>query len=109
MLAEAKLTAYEQAAYTQGVEYEWDPEKERYNRQKHGVSFGEASTVFSDPLAVTVLDEDHSIGELRFRTIGSTATNRIVVVAHTDREDRVRIITARDATVRERRNYEQQT
>jgi uncharacterized protein len=52
------------------VEYEWDPEKDRSNREKHGVSFTEASTVFLDPLAITVLDERHSIGEFRFRTIG---------------------------------------
>jgi len=89
------------------VEYEWDPEKDRINREKHGVSFAEAATVFLDPLQVTVLDERYLIEELRFRTIGFTATNRLVVVAHTDREERVRIINAREATPRERRQYEQ--
>jgi uncharacterized DUF497 family protein len=91
------------------VEYEWDPDKDRINREKHGVSFAEASKVFSDPLHVTVLDERHSIEEHRFRTIGYTHRNRLIVVAHTDREERIRIITAREATPRERRHYEQQT
>jgi uncharacterized DUF497 family protein len=89
------------------VEFEWDPEKDRINIEKHGVSFGEAATVFVDPLHITVLDERHSIEEYRFRTIGYTTTNRLVVVAHADREDRTRIITARDATPLERRQYEQ--
>ena len=91
------------------VEYEWDPEKDRINREKHDISFAEASTVFLDPLQITVHDERHSIGELRVRTIGYTTTNRLVVVAHTHREDRLRIITAREATPRERRQYEQTT
>lgn len=78
------------------------PGERSNNREKHGVSFLEASTVFLDPLQVTVLDERHSIGEFRFRTIGTTTTNRLVIVAHTDREDRIRIITAREATPRER-------
>ena len=91
------------------MEYEWDPEKDRTNQAKHGVSFAEASTVFLDPLQVTVVDERHSIGEFRFRTIGYTVTNRLVIVAHTDRDDRVRIITAREASARERRQYEQET
>jgi uncharacterized DUF497 family protein len=95
--------------YTRAVEYEWDPEKDRVNREKHGISFAEASTVFLDPLAATVVDERHSIEELRFRTVGYTATERLVLVAHTDRDDRIRIISARDATPRERRQYEQQT
>lgn len=91
------------------MEYEWDTEKDRINVQKHGVSFAEAATVFLDSLHVTVFDERHSIGEFRFRTIGYAATNRLVVVAHTDREDRIRIITAREATLRERRQYERTT
>jgi uncharacterized protein len=89
------------------VEYEWDPEKDRINREKHGVSFAEASTVFLDTLQVTVPDERHSIEELRFRTIGYTAMNRLIIVAHSDRAERIRIITAREATPRERRQYEQ--
>jgi hypothetical protein len=91
------------------VDYEWDPEKDRINRLKHNVSFSEASTAFLDPLHITVPDADHSIGEHRFRTIGFTGSSRLVVVAHTDRDDRIRIITAREATSKERRQYEQET
>lgn len=89
------------------MEYEWDPAKDRSNREKHGVSFAEASTVFLDELQITVPDERFALDEFRFRTIGYTATNRLVVVAHTDRSDRIRIIMAREATPRERRQYEQ--
>ena len=95
--------------YTRAVEYESDPEKDRTNREKHGISFAEASTVFLDRLAATVSDERHSIEEFRFRTIGYTTSQRLVIVAHTDRDDRIRIISAREATPRERREYEQQT
>ena len=90
------------------VEYEWDPDKDRINREKHGVSFAEASTVFLDPLAATVRDDRHSIAEFRFRTTGYTAAHRLIIVAHADRHDRIRIITAREVTARERRLYEQQ-
>ena len=93
--------------YTARAEYEWDPEKDRINRQKHGVPFAEASTVFLDPLHVTVLDDRHSVEEVRFRTIGYTNAHRLIVVAHTDRTERIRIINAREATARERRHYEQ--
>jgi uncharacterized DUF497 family protein len=91
------------------VEYEWDPNKDRINREKHGVSFAEASTVFLDPLHTTVPDDRYSLDEHRFRTVGSTKAKRCVVVAHTDREERTRIIMAREATPRERRQYEQAT
>ena len=91
------------------VEYEWDPEKDLANRKKHGISFAEASTVFLDPLAATVPDDRYSVEEFRFRTTGYTATERLVIVAHTDRGDRIRIITAREAKPKERRQYEQQT
>ena len=90
------------------VEYEWDPEKDRKNQANHGVSFMEACTVFLDPLAATVDDPRHSLDEFRYLTTGYTLANRLVVVAHTDRGERIRIITAREATPRERRNYEQE-
>ena len=86
--------------YTHAPEYEWDPEKDRVNREKHGFSFAEASTVFLDPLAATVIDERHSLEEFRFRTVGYTATERLVLVAHADREDQIRIISDRDASPR---------
>jgi len=90
------------------VEFEWDSEKDRTNREKHGVSFTEAMTVFSDPLARTVPDPRHSFGEFRYLTTGYTSTQRLVLVAHTDRAGRIRIITARNALAKERRFYEQQ-
>jgi uncharacterized DUF497 family protein len=90
------------------VDYEWDPEKDRTNQQKHGVSFAEASTVFLDPLAATVEDPRYSVGEYRYLTTGYTLSDRLVTVAHTDRGERIRIITAREVTPRERRQYEQQ-
>jgi uncharacterized DUF497 family protein len=89
------------------VEYEWDPEKDRINRRLHGVSFAEASTVFLDPLAATVPDNRFAVEEFRFRTTGYTVTNRLIIVAHTDRGDRIRIISAREVKTRERRQYEQ--
>ena len=90
------------------MEYEWDPEKDSINQHLHGVSFPEASTVFLDPLAATVPDERFAVDEFRFRTTGYTLTNRLVIVAHTDRGDRIRIISAREVTARERRQYEQE-
>jgi uncharacterized DUF497 family protein len=90
------------------IEFEWDPEKDRINQEKHRVSFAEASTVFSDPLHRTVSDPRHSIGEFRYLTTGYTSRHRLVMVAHTDRNERIRIITAREALPKERRFYEQQ-
>jgi uncharacterized DUF497 family protein len=89
------------------VEYEWDPEKDLINQALHGVSFAEASTVFLDPLAATVPDERFSLEESRYKTTGYTMANRLIIVAHTDRSDRIRIISAREVTARERRQYEQ--
>jgi len=88
------------------VEFEWDPEKDRANQKKHGVSFSEASTVFGDPFHRTFADPRHSIGEFRFLTTGYTSAGRLVILAHADRGDRVRIITARAAIANERRSYE---
>ena len=68
------------------MEYEWDAQKDRMNIEKHGVSFTDASTIFLDPLHVTVPDDRHSVHELRFRTIGYIADNRLIVVAHTEEE-----------------------
>jgi uncharacterized protein len=88
------------------MEFEWDPEKDRRNRAKHGVSFVEASTALADTLSITRPDPAHSIGEYRFLTLGYTNSGRLVVVAHADREERIRIISGRLATAAERRNYE---
>jgi uncharacterized protein len=88
------------------VKFEWDPKKAEHNVKKHGVTFEEAATVFGDPLAATVPDPRHSVEENRFVTMGQSAENRLVVVAHIDRSEQVRIISARLATRRERRKYE---
>ncbi|MGH8477604.1 MAG: BrnT family toxin [Methylococcales bacterium] len=84
----------------------WDPIKAETNEQKHGISFDEAATVFGDPLAGTFPDIEHSIGEMRLITVGLSAMGRLLVVAHTDGEDIIRIISARPATSHERKAYE---
>jgi uncharacterized DUF497 family protein len=91
------------------VEFEWDPDKERSNIERHGVDFTEAATVFGDPLELTISDPDHSVGEFRFLSTGHSALNRILVVSYTEREDRIRIISARTASPKEWRQYESGT
>ena len=89
------------------MEFEWDSDKAAANLEKHEVEFSEAATVFGDPLAVTFFDPDHSDDEERFLTFGESAQGRLLVVSHADRDDRIRIISARKATRRERRIYEE--
>jgi len=89
------------------LEFEWDEDKAKRNRNKHGVSFEEASSVFGDPLALTIPDPLHSEEEDRFITLGESHSRRLLVVASTDRGNRVRIISARVATRRERKDYEE--
>ncbi len=88
------------------MEFEWDPDKADRNLGKHGVSFHEAATVFDDPLAMTYFDPDHSEAEERFLTFGHSSNGRLLVVSHTDREDRTRLISARPANRKERQAYE---
>ena len=88
------------------MEFEWDPEKAEENLRSHGVAFTEAQTVFGDPLEVTIPDPDHSDGELRFLSLGRSEADRLLVVSYTERGSRVRVISAREATPRERRDYE---
>ena len=88
------------------MEFEWDPEKAVRNLRKRRVSFPEASTAFEDPFSVTIPDPDHSDDETRFVMLGMTFRGRLVVVVHTDRGDAVRLISARLATRRERREHE---
>jgi uncharacterized DUF497 family protein len=83
---------------------EWDPKKAKANARKHGVSFADAATVLSDDFAITIEDSRHS--EQRFVTIGSDALGRVLVVVYTYREDKIRLISARDATPTERTRYE---
>ena len=89
------------------IEFESDPAKARGNVRKHGVSFEEAATVFGDPLSVTIRDPLHSTDEQRFIIEGCSRQGRIIVVVHVDRGHRIRIISARLATRRERRKYEE--
>lgn len=89
------------------MQFEWDPRKDKQNLYKHGVSFQEASSVFYDTLAVTGADPDHSEGEERLITFGTSSSGRLLVVAHTERGDAIRIISARVATQHERHIYEE--
>ena len=88
------------------MEFEWDPRKARINLRKHGVSFTEAGTIFGDELAITVSDPDHSNNEDRYITIGWSDRRRLLIVSHTDRGDRIRIISARELTKAEQKEYE---
>lgn len=90
-----------------GLLFEWDEGKSRKNLRKHGVSFDEASTIFGDPLSVTIGDPRHSIREPRWITLGHSAKSRLLAVVHTDRGGRIRIISARVATRYERETYEE--
>ncbi len=89
------------------MEFEWDPEKAAVNARKHGVTFQEAATVFGDPLAITFGDPDHSTNENRYITFGLSLGKRLLVVSHTDRKDRTRIVSARPMGRREKRIYEE--
>ena len=88
------------------MELEWDPGKAADNLRKHGVGFVEASTIFADPLEVTIPDPEHSEGETRFLSLGLSTDARLLVVAYTEREGTIRIIHARAAASKERRTYE---
>lgn len=88
------------------MDFEWDEGKAALNIKKHQVAFEEAATVFADPLSMTVPDSDHSIEEDRLITMGTSNRGRVLIVSSTDREDRVRIVSARKATRHERKIYE---
>ena len=90
------------------MDFEWDPRKAEINLRKHGVSFTEAGAVFGDDLAMTVPDPDHSDDEDRYITIGWSNRRRLLMVSHTDRGDRIRIISARELTRAERKEYEEE-
>ena len=91
------------------MKFDWDPKKADANLAKHGVSFEDASTVFADPLAGTIADPLHSESETRFITMGRSAAGTLAVVVHADRDERIRIISARSATSAERERYESKT
>lgn len=87
--------------------FEWDPDKARENEQKHGVSFLEASQVFDDDHSSTVQDPDHSVDEARYLIFGGSKQGKYLVVSYTERGDRIRLISARQMTARERKAYEE--
>jgi hypothetical protein len=91
------------------LKFEWDPDKELENARKHGVSFHEAQSAFADELSLTIQDPDHSEGERRYLLLGVSSAGRLLVVSHTERGDRIRLISARRATRSERRTYESGT
>ena len=88
------------------VRFGWSRDKAAANARKHRVEFSEARTVFGDPLALAIPDPLHSIGEERWILLGRSADGRLLSVAHVDRGDEIRIVSARRATTRERRIYE---
>jgi len=90
------------------VEFEWDARKAALNRRKHRVSFYEAATVFGDVFGTTVRDPDHSLSEERCITVGMSDRRRLLMVSHTERGDRIRIISARELTRAEREIYEEE-
>ena len=86
--------------------FEWDPQKAKTNFEKHGITFDEASTVFKDTLSLTIEDPLHSYDEERLVLIGMSYKNSLLVVVHTEREESIRVISARKAVKRERKYYE---
>jgi uncharacterized DUF497 family protein len=89
------------------MEFEWDQEKAQSNRDKHGVSFEEAQTVFDDPLYVDFYDPDHSENENRYIIIGTSSVGNILLVSYTERGDIIRIISARQVTKQELKAYQE--
>ena len=83
--------------------YEWDPDKAKLNIRKHGIAFADAVSAFSDDSAIT--GEDNNPDEARFATLGMDAFGRVLVVVYTWREDNIRLISARKATEKERKQY----
>ena len=90
------------------MDFEWNPEKAEHNFIKHKVSFQEAATVLGDSLGITIYDPDHSETEDRFITVGWSNQNRLLMVAHAERGDIIRIISARKLTSKERKDYERE-
>jgi uncharacterized DUF497 family protein len=89
------------------IAFEWDPQKAIANKRNHGVTFDEATTAFGDPFGMVVDDPRHSVGEIRMALLGYSQANRLLAVMFTERGDRIRLISARTATRRERKDYEE--
>jgi len=92
-----------------GLAFLWDPAKAAANLRKHKVSFPEATTAFADPHSQAVPDPDHSAAETRFVLLGTSTRGRLLVVVHTERGDAIRLISARKATRKERKAYEEES
>lgn len=88
------------------MQFEWDPIKAESNLANHGVSFDEAITAWQDYFYVDLFDHEHSIDENRFLLIGESASNRYLIISYTERGNTIRIISARELTPKERRDYE---
>lgn len=88
------------------MKFEWDSEKATLNLKKHGVGFDEATTVFDDLFNIDFYDPKHSTQEHRFLIVGESNRQRLLIVSYTERNDKIRIISARELTAQERRNYE---
>jgi len=89
------------------LNFEWDQIKSQKNEKRHGVSFREGMTAFADKLSYTIADPEHFMGEYRFLLLGLSSSGSLLVISHTERGDRIGIISARRATKREREQYEQ--
>lgn len=89
------------------MEFEWDKLKSAANLAKHGVSFEEASTVLADPLYVDFYDPRHSLDEHRYIIIGRSDQGRILIVSYTERDDAIRLISSREVTRSELKDYEE--
>ncbi len=89
------------------LDFEWDPLKSRKNVKKHGVSFREGMTAFADRFSYTISDSEHFIEEYRFLLLGRSSSGNLLVISHTERGDRIRIISVRRATKQEREQYTQ--
>ncbi len=89
------------------LSFEWDPIKAKRNVRVHGITFDEASTAFKDTMSLTIFDPLHSADEDRLILIGNSHQDRLLVVAHTERGDKIRLISARKATKHERETYEE--
>jgi uncharacterized DUF497 family protein len=87
------------------LQFSWDERKAARNMEKHQVGFEEAKTIFDDPMFISFIDDEHSLDEERYITIGFSNLGRLLMVAHTEREGQIRIISARKATKREEQYY----
>ncbi len=89
------------------IEVDWHSSKETTNQRKHGISFENAASVFSDPLSLTVKDPEHSFNEIRYNIIGSARNGELLVVTFIERRNKLRIISARMPTRSEKKDYEE--